>query len=278
MTHQNNISQDQDLEPTATRPVKSSSLFNQLPPKTALLLGGIGGVLVLGTIGFFIMLSLILTGNISMDGKVNRALANAPTNVPSAPLDSAPQPTAPAAGPVPPVTKQDHIRGTGSVTLVEYSDIECPFCKRFHPTMLKIMDEYKGKVRWVYRHFPLSFHANAQKEAEATECANEIGGNDAFWKYLDALIERTTSNGTGFALDQLVPLAKELGLNESKFKSCLNSGKFAQHVKDEMNAGSVAGVSGTPGTFLIGKDGKSELISGAVPYESLKAALDTKLK
>jgi protein-disulfide isomerase len=144
--------------------------------------------------------------------------------------------------------------------------------------MLQVMNDYKGKVRWVFRHFPLGFHANAQKEAEATECANEVGGNDAFWAYADKLFERTSGNGTGFALDALIPLAKELGLNENKFKSCLDSGKYAKHVQDEMNTGAAAGVSGTPGTFLVGKDGKSQLISGALPYASIKAALDTELK
>jgi protein-disulfide isomerase len=238
-------------------------------------MGLVGGVLVLCTIGFFVLLTLLVRGTVSASSPTNRVALN---NVaPVVPSDQGPSPSAPA-GPVPPVTKQDHVRGTGSITLVEYSDFECPFCQRFHPTMLRVMNEYKGKVRWVYRHFPLSFHANAQKQAEATECANELGGTDAFWAYADKLFERTQAGGTGFALDALVPLAKELGLNESKFKTCLDSGKYAKHVEDEMNAGSAAGVTGTPGTFLIDKDGKAELISGALPYESIKAALDAKLQ
>lgn len=182
---------------------------------------------------------------------------------------------------VPKVSQEDHVRGdrNARVALIEYSDMECPFCKRFHPTAQQVIDTYKGKVMWVYRHYPLSFHANAQKEAEAVECANELGGSDAFWKYLDTVYERTTSNGTGFALDKLVPLAKELGLDETKFTLCLDSGKYAAHVKDDMDGGSKSGVTGTPGNILLTiKTGKSNLIAGAVPFETMKAAIDEMLK
>src|SRR3990167_5036551 len=154
----------------------------------------------------------------------------------------APQPQ--QAAKKPEVTNADWYKGNknAKVVMVEYSDLECPFCKSFHPTMQQVMKDYGDKVKWVYRHYPLSFHANAQKEAEASECAGKLGGNDAFWKYTDAIFERTTSNGTGFALDQLVPLAKEIGLNESAFKICLDSGEFAQKVKDQMARGSEEGV------------------------------------
>jgi protein-disulfide isomerase len=83
-----------------------------------------------------------------------------------------------------PITSADHIRGNPNapVKIVEYSDMECPFCKRFHPTMQQTVDEYDGKVAWVYRHFPLdSIHSKARSEAIATECAGELGGNDMFW-------------------------------------------------------------------------------------------------
>jgi len=177
---------------------------------------------------------------------------------------------------IPPVSDKDHILGNknADVVLIEYSDFECPFCKRFHATMQQVVKEYGNKVAWVYRQYPLGFHANAQKEAEATECAAEQGGNEAFWKYTDQIIERTTSNGTGFALDKLVPLASELGLNGNKFKQCLDSGKYAQHVKDDMEGGSKAGIEGTPGTVVIGKNGKKEFITGALPYDQIKPLID----
>lgn len=177
----------------------------------------------------------------------------------------------------PKVQKDDHIRGdkNAKVTLVEYSDLECPYCKTFHLTAIQVLDAYKGKVNWVYRHYPLSFHANAQKEAEASECVADIAGEDAFWKFIDAVYDRTTSNGTGYALEKLAPLAVELGVDESKFTSCLNSGKFAQKVKDQMAQGSKEGVSGTPGNILLeSKSGKTVVIPGAVPIDQIKPSID----
>lgn len=182
---------------------------------------------------------------------------------------------------VPKVAKDDHIRGdkNAQLALVEYSDYECPFCKNFHPTAKRVIEEYKGKVMWVYRHYPLDFHANAQKEAEASECVAELGGEDAYWKFSDAVYERTTSNGTGFALDALAPLAKEIGVSDTKFKECLDSGKYTQKVKDQMAAGAKAGVTGTPGNIVLNvKTGATRLIPGAVPFEQVKAVIDEMLK
>jgi protein-disulfide isomerase len=211
------------------------------------------------------------------------------TNTPPTPIAQVPTPTAPQPPPEPTSTdnlpaidpKTDHIRGDftkATVAVVEYSDFECPFCQRHHPTMKQVMDTYKDDVVWVYRHFPLSFHANAQKEAEATECANELGGNDAFWKYTDAIFERSTVGGTGFPLENLAPLAKELGLNESKFKDCLDSGKYAKHVQDDMSGGSAAGVNGTPGNIVLNlKIDENRIISGAQPFAAFKTTIDALL-
>ena len=209
-------------------------------------------------------------------------LPSSPSGTVTAPAPSPSNPSAAdtkPAGKVKPISKEDHVQGDANaqVTLFEYSDLECPFCKRFHPSVLQLMKEYKGKVKWVYRHFPLSFHANAQKEAEASECAASVGGHDAFWKYIDTIYERTTSNGTGFALDQLGPLAKEIGLDENKFKECLDSGKMAQKVQNDFNDGQAAGVDGTPGNILVNKDGTSVMVPGAVPYETLKSQVDQML-
>lgn len=115
-----------------------------------------------------------------------------------------------------PIKPTDYVRGTqgAPVTIVEYSDLECPYCKRFHPNMLQLMQEYNGKILWAYRHFPLSFHANAEKEAEATECVGKLGGAEKYWTFIDKVYERTTSNGTGFALENLPRLAKEIGITE----------------------------------------------------------------
>lgn len=198
---------------------------------------------------------------------------------PAAPAAAgAPQPQ--VAAKKPEVTNADWYRGAknAKVVMVEYSDLECPFCIKFHPTMQQVMKEYGDKVKWVYRHYPLSFHANAQKEAEAAECAGKLGGNESFWKYTDAIFARTSGNGTGFALDKLVPLAKELGLNESSFKQCLDSGEMAQKVKDQMAKGTEEGVTGTPGTIIIDAKGDTQLVPGALPFEQVKPMIDKALQ
>lgn len=202
------------------------------------------------------------------------------TSSPTAAVGDTQQPAAAVpAGKPKDVTDADHIRGNknAKITLLEYSDFECPFCKSFHPTVQEIMKTYGDKIRWVYRHFPLSFHANAQKQAEASECIAEIGGNDAFWKYVDAIFERTTSNGTGFALEKLGPLAGELGVNQAEFQTCLDSNKYEKLVKDQIADGTASGVSGTPSTFIINSIGESQLVVGAQPIEAFKTGIDKAL-
>ena len=194
---------------------------------------------------------------------------------------AAAQPPSPQpAAKKPELASDDRVRGNknAKVALIEYSDLECPYCKMFHPTMQQVMKEYGDKVKWVYRDYPLNFHQNAQKEAEAGWCINELGGNDAFWKFIDAIFERTTSNGTGFALDKLGPLAKEVGVDQTKFQKCLDSGKYTQKVQDQMAKGSEEGVTGTPGTIILAENGGTQLIPGALPYESIKPMIDAALK
>ncbi len=253
---------------------EKGGFFDGIRPKTSFVFGLVSGValiLVLTSAG------LLSTGAyIKSSGTTGGTVAVAdalPTAAATAVKTKTP------TGKVPEVTSADHIRGNkdAKVTFIEYSDFECPFCKKFEPTMQQMEKEYGDKVRIVYRHFPLSFHPNAPKEAEAVECANDLGGNDAFWKYHDAILERTTSGGTGFALTDLVPLAKELGLDEAKFKDCLDTGKFTKHVQDDEAGGGSAGITGTPGSFIIDAKGTAQLVSGALPYASIKSTLDAAL-
>lgn len=203
-------------------------------------------------------------------------LDTSPTEAPAV----SPTPTPDPLNSIPDITDKDHIRGNrnAKLVLVEYSDLECPFCKKFHPTMKQVLKEYGDKVAWIYRHYPLPFHPNAQKEAEASECAAEQGGNITFWNYIDAILDRTSSDGTGFALEKLIPLAEELGLDGTKFKTCLDSGTYAKKIKVEIDSAAKGGVNGTPTTIIIPATGKRGIISGALPFEEIKQQLDQILK
>lgn len=179
---------------------------------------------------------------------------------------------------VPPLDPEnDHIYGNPDalITLIEYSDFECPFCKTYHPNPKQVVDESDGTVNLVYRHYPLAFHnPGAQKQAEASECAAELGGNDAFWQYADAIYERTTSNGQGFPLENLVPLAEEIGLDAEAFRECVDSDRYAQYVKDQMSAGAASGITGTPGTIIRNNEtGEVRLASGALPVAQIHAKI-----
>ncbi|HYD35111.1 MAG TPA: thioredoxin domain-containing protein [Vitreimonas sp.] len=201
---------------------------------------------------------------------------------PSAALPTDPSAVAPS-GPtkdqlaqVPAVTDEDMQRGSTNpkITLIEYSDFECPFCQRFHPTMQQVMDEYGDQVQWVYRHYPLSFHPNAQKAAEAAECVNKVGGETAFWKYADAVFEENSKLGGTLTPEAIKTAAQAAGVNMSSFQTCLDSGEMADKVSAQASGGSSAGVSGTPGTIIVTEDGAQEMIPGALPFEQVKPMLD----
>ncbi len=169
----------------------------------------------------------------------------------------------------------DHLIGNGNarVTLVTYSDFDCPYSKRHHPTMTQLHEAYGDKVDIVYRHFPLSMHPTAQKKAEAAECVTELGGKDKFWEYADALYD--PANQTGITLDELAPLAVQIGIPEQQFRSCLDSGKYTKKVQDEEAAGAAGGINGTPGNVIIDNKTKTQVaLSGAQPLENFKTAID----
>lgn len=181
-----------------------------------------------------------------------------------------------------PISASDHIRGNpdAPVKIVEYSDTECPFCKRFHETMKQVMDEYgkDGKVAWVYRQFPLTqLHSKATKEAEATECASELGGPDKFWAYIDRLFTVTPSND-GLDPAELPKIAQHVGLDVGKFNTCLNSGKYVQHIQEDTQNAVATGGNGTPWSIVVAKNGEKYPLSGAQPYASVKQLIELALE
>jgi protein-disulfide isomerase len=187
-----------------------------------------------------------------------------------------------ATGEMRPISLDDHIIGNpnADVVIVEYSDTECPYCKVFHATLQRVMSEYgqDGKVAWVYRHFPIeSLHSKAPKEAEALECANELGGPTKFWEYTNLIYKTTTSNNS---LDpaQLPKIAKSVGLDVTAFNTCLSSGKYKDKVEADYQDALKVGGRGTPHSVLVSKDGTKTPIQGAQPYESVKSIIDALLQ
>ncbi|HEY7724179.1 MAG TPA: thioredoxin domain-containing protein [Anaeromyxobacteraceae bacterium] len=151
------------------------------------------------------------------------------------------------------------------VTIVEFSDFECPYCSRAEEVVRQVMKEYAGKVRVVYRDFPLPFHPNAQKAAEAAHCAGDQG---KYWE----MHEKLFASQQALGVPDLKGHAKGLGLDAGKFDKCLDSGDKAKLVESNKRAGADAGVTGTPAFFVNGV-----MISGAQPFGEFKSVIDREL-
>lgn len=214
-----------------------------------------------------------------MGGGSGQSQVAGTTNQPTNPAagQAAGNPTAPTIGDIREIDSTDHVRGpqNAKVTIIEYSDLECPFCKRFHETMHQVVEEYPNDVRWVYRHFPLAqLHSKAEKEAIATECAAEQG---KFWELTDLIFEVTPANN-GLDLATLPDLAEQAGVpNIAQFEDCLNTDKYKDKVAADLADAGAAGGRGTPYSVVIGPDGKKTPINGAQPLETVKATIDSLL-
>lgn len=179
------------------------------------------------------------------------------------------------ASKITPVSADDHVRGNrdASVFIIEYSDLECPFCASFHPTALQAVDDYGGDVAWVYRHFPLdTIHPRARAAAVGSECAAELGGNDGFWAFSDYIFENQTT-----ALTDLAGVAGSVGLDVGAFQTCVDSGEHEDRVESDYQDGLAAGVTGTPGNFIVNSNGETWVLPGAVPFATLQGTIDEAL-
>lgn len=247
-----------------------------MPPKTAFWVGFGTAILAIGTIGFIVLGSCVLKGKCAIaeesDSDVAVEAAVAPT-----PTTTTTNSTTVAVSKIAAVGSDDHVRGDedADITIVEYSDFECPFCARFHETVQQVVDDYAGKVRWVYRHFPLSFHPESVNAAEAAECAGEQG---KFWEYGDALVENQDELGE----DLYKELASDLGLNATQFDSCRTSDKYIDKIENDTKEGASAGVTGTPGSFIYRTDAKGTdsaiIVKGAQSASAVKSAIDSLLE
>jgi protein-disulfide isomerase len=241
---------------------QSGGFFEGMSSKASFVMGLLGGLCVAFAVGFFIVSS--------GDGVGSKVVKDSGT-VAGAPAGNQAPPAQQPTGTPPEVTKDDRVLGpdNAKVTIIEFSDIQCPFCQRFHPTVERIIEEYGDDVRWVYKHFPLdSIHPNARSAAEASECLADLQGDEAFFAYLNLLFGKQQNlNRATYIAD-----AVALGANQSKFEKCLDDGTFKAKVEADYQEGIKGGVRGTPGSYI-----NDTYLSGAQPYEQVKAAVESYL-
>jgi protein-disulfide isomerase len=167
------------------------------------------------------------------------------------------------------IAAEDPVLGLANapVTVIEFSDFQCPFCRQVMPTLKKLREAYGDRVRIVWKDFPLtSIHPQAFKAAEAGQCARE---QNKFWEYHDRLFE----NQQALQLDFLKKYAVDAGLDTAKFNACLDTAKYAERVQAQMGVGNQLGVSSTPSLFVNGR-----MVNGAQPYETFAAIIDEELE
>jgi protein-disulfide isomerase len=152
------------------------------------------------------------------------------------------------------------------VTIVEFSDFQCPYCSKVEATIKQIGERYGDKLRWVYRDYPLNFHANAGKAAEAATCANDQG---KFWE----MHEKIFANQAKLGLEDLKGYAAAVGIDKTVFDQCLDSGKNAEEWKKDLAEGTKYGVTGTPAFFINGR-----FVNGAAPIDKFTTIIDDELE
>lgn len=170
----------------------------------------------------------------------------------------------------------DHVRGSSSpkVIIYEFSDFECPFCAQHHVNMQKVIEKHGDNVAWVYKHFPLSIHANARTKAIASECVASFGGEDAFWNFTDTVL----SSGTDTSLEVIQSIATENGVEKETYQACLHSKEQSSKVDNDIALGTSLGVQGTPGNVIVNvSTGKTQLVSGALPLDQLMPLIEAQL-
>ncbi len=179
-----------------------------------------------------------------------------------------------------PVSASDHILGnpTAPVTIVAYTDFECTFCKNFHETLLQIITNggTTGNVAWVYREFPLSeIHPNALSHARAAECIAKVGGNIAYWKFVDALYRKQPVNPLHYG-----EIASEIGISNSDFATCYADAATTVDLRimtDRQNALDI-GAEGTPYSLILVAGKPPVVMNGAYPYDAIKQLIDEALQ
>jgi protein-disulfide isomerase len=171
----------------------------------------------------------------------------------------------------------DHIKGNAdaNIAIVEYSDFDCPYCGSFHETATRIVNESDGEVMWIYRHFPLEqLHPDAFTKAAASECAYNLGGDDAFWAFSDEIF--ASYSGTNLDDDDYTQIANDLNINSTQLLSCINNGDTDDRVNKDLDEGNTAGVRGTPGNYVVNIATETIIpLRGAEPYENVQGIIES---
>lgn len=174
------------------------------------------------------------------------------------------------------ISSSDHKLGPDSapIKIIGFTDLECPYCKEYHLVLKQVMKDMPGKIQFVLRNFPLAaLHKQAKQEAVATECIADLGGEEAFWNYVDKIFESTKSND-GLDLALLPRFATEVGVDKNKFEKCVISGKFDELIQKNLSDGNNSGLQGTPYSVVIAPNGQYLPLNGYMPVEQFKAAME----
>ncbi len=219
---------------------------------------GYGIPIAIVVAGLLIAGSLFLTGGSRGDGQLSTNTGHSGGGTTNAPFRTP--------------DETDHVRGNlnAKVTLVEFSDFECPFCARLHPTLTRIVEEDED-VAWVYRHFPLStIHRSALSSAIASECVARLGTNDDFWSFTDvAFANQRNLNDRWFE-----ETAVSLGIDAEAFATCRADRTVLADIQADADEAISAGGRGTPFVVVVTANGQLAPFSGALPYEQIKSVVE----
>ncbi len=242
-----------------TSPTKTS-IFASVSAPLAFLFGIITTVAVFSFFGLIALGIILLKDNDDTPKRTNTNTAAAATNTNTAALKSSIDPDS-----------VRYTKGSGTLTFVEYTDLECPFCKTFHPTILALQQTYNGKIAFTTKHFPLNRHPKAEREHGAAECAGKQG---KFFEFIDEIFSVTPSNN-GLEDQVLFDTAEKLGLNMDDFRSCVENKDYAAVVTADAVEAQAVGATGTPFSILIDGDGKIlTRFKGLLSDSQLSAAFD----
>ena len=267
--------------PTEPKPVREESHYEDTPNKKSTPTGMIIALVAVVAIAAFFAGSYF--SSMDSDTVTRSELQQAISRLESKIESNQPTPQQ-APQPVRISLDDDPIRGdpNAPITIVEFSDFQCPFCARFHvQTLPSLLEEYiaDGKVNLVYRDFPIqSIHPNALPAAVAAECADDQG---KYWEYHDMLFEKQSSWArldSNSAISTFSQYATDIGLEKEQFDSCLGSGKYLEEVQGDLRDGRDYEITGTPGFFIGNEKIGFVKLNGAQPFESFKRIIDAQLE